>query len=125
MSLSAVFSAGIGTTLLVSFGVVLYLRRALHAILFDLCGTQERAYFWRVFSAVIIVLVPLWCALDYRLSSEFAGPALFQITGMLQQALSGLLFALGAVGVVLTVFICRRVPVRSMRAPGLEEHPTH
>ncbi len=123
MSLSAVFLAGIGLTLLVAFGVVTYLRRALHAILLDLCGNQERAYFWRAFSSVILVLVPSWCALDYRLSGDFDGPALFQITGILKRAFSGLLFSLVGVGVVLTLFIRRQMPAPALSGLAAQERP--
>ncbi len=123
MSLSAVFLAGIGLTLLIAFGIVVYLRQALHAILLDLCGNQERAYFWRAFSSVILVLVPAWCALDYRSSGDFAGPALFQITGILKWAFSGLLLALAGIGAVLTVFIRKQMPAHALSGPVSQERP--
>ncbi len=124
MSLSAVFLTGIGLTFLVAFTVVVYLRRAFSGILLDLCGTEERAHFWRVFSSVILVIVPIWCALDYRLPAEPVEPALFQVTAMLEEALSGLLAVLAGIGIILTVFISRRAPSPAVRVPAAGHIPT-
>jgi hypothetical protein len=107
----------------VAITVVVYLRRALSGILLDLCGTEVRANFWRVFSSVMLVLVPVWCALDFRPPGGDAGPALLQVTAILQEAISGLLVILAGVGIVLTVFISRRGPANAWRANVTEQKP--
>jgi hypothetical protein len=107
MSTVAQFLFGVGLTLVASALVVAYLQRRLQPILFDLCGTAERASFWMAFSNVTLLLVPLIFALHYR--PENAGTSIvFTISGQLELALIGLVGSVVLLGLVLNRFISRQ-----------------
>ena len=90
-------------TLIITLLLILYLRPPLKRILVDLCGTEERAHFWTVFSVIILVATPFLMGMGYHPAGQ--GTALF--FGMATQIRSNLfsfLFALGATGGVVAVF---------------------
>lgn len=91
------------TLLIVSF-IVGYLRPFLKKILVDLCGTEDRAQFWLVFSNVILIGLPGMIALNYRPEANSFEKLFFEIAGRLSGALGGFLFALVCVGMVVSVF---------------------
>jgi hypothetical protein len=91
------------TLLIVSFTVG-YLRPFLKKILIDLCGTEDRAQFWLVFSNVILISLPGMIALNYRPEANSFEELFFEIAGRLSGALGGFLFALVCVGMVVSVF---------------------
>lgn len=91
------------TLLIVSF-IVGYLRPFLRKILVDLCGTEDRAQFWLVFSNVILIGLPSMIALNYRPEANSFEELFFEIAGRLSGALGGFLFALVCVGMVVSVF---------------------
>lgn len=113
MSIVDVYLAGAITTLLITMIEVIYFRKPLHAILVDLCGTAERANFWRAFSNVTFALIPLVFALEH--SSGDAGEgriglreAMDAFTSQLSHALVGLIVSVLAMGVILSAYIPRR-----------------
>ena len=104
MSIEILFLLGIGTTLAIAFGVVVYLMHPLRKILLDICGTKERAEFWTAFSNVTLVLVPLICAL-FRGPQEPPLPLVLELGAQVKWALIGLVSAVAILGFVLSWFI--------------------
>jgi hypothetical protein len=108
----AVYGFGIGLTTVLSFIVVLYLNRHVRNLLIDLCGTKERADFWRAFSNVVLFLLPLLFVLDFR--PEDAA-WIWNLTAELKRGLLGL----GATVVVLGIVIGLSIPRRRTPAPSI------
>ncbi len=105
----AVFLIGIGVTLATSFVAVAYLKPHLRKILIDLCGTEERADFWTVFSIVILVLTPVIATMSIR---PRAGQDVSIVYALSDQILGGLIGLAGSViimGLILSRFI---LPIR-------------
>ena len=118
----AVFLIGIGLTLVSSFLVVRYLKPHLQRILVDLCGTEERANFWTVFSIVILVLAPVIATLSVR---PQAGQDVSIVYALSDQILGGLIGLAGSViimGLILSRFI---LPIRppAPSQPGQANKP--
>lgn len=114
MNAITLFIAGLGITAAASGLVVAYLHKHLNKILIDLCGTVERANFWMAFSNVTLMLVPLILALHYR-PENAPRSIVFVIPDQLGLALSGLLAAMGVVGLVLQRFISQKDRVAGLR----------
>ena len=91
-------------TLAISMLVFRYMRPFLTRILIDLCGTEERAQFWTVFSNVILVGLPLLIALTYQPESSQAEELFFEITHRISGNMLGFLFSLLGVGLIVSVF---------------------
>jgi len=91
-------------TLLAASLLTLLLKAALRNVLRDLCGTDERARFWTLFAAVLLIAAPTIIGLGF-LPLETGGPAqFFELMGRLRANLLAWLFMLMAVGSVITVF---------------------
>jgi len=60
------FLTALGATLLLSLIVILCLRKALQGILLDLCGTEQRARFWSIYTNILLVLMPVAAVLIAR-----------------------------------------------------------
>ena len=113
MNIVDLYLAGAITTLLISLIVVFYLRKPLRGILVDLCGTAERANFWRAFSNVTFVLVPFVFALEHPSGDAGEGgislrQAMDAFTSELSRALVGLIVSVFVMGLVLSAYIPRR-----------------
>ncbi|HEY7098715.1 MAG TPA: hypothetical protein VH437_18445 [Terriglobales bacterium] len=104
MSNAWLFVSGLVLTLSLAIGVVRYLRRPLFNLLVELCGSDNRAEFWAVFSSAILALVPLVFALDYRPSDR---TPVFAIADQLVWALAGLVSSLLVLGWMLNRSIRR------------------
>ena len=98
------FALQIILTLIIVSLIVGYLRPFLRKILVDLCGTEDRAQFWLVFSNVILIGLPGMIALNYRPQANTLEDLFFEVAGRLSGALGGFLFALICVGMVVSVF---------------------
>ena len=98
------FALQIILTLITVALIVGYLRPFLKKILVDLCGTEDRAQFWLVFSNVILIGLPGMIALNYRPEASSLEDLFFEVAGRLSGALAGFLFALVCVGMVVSVF---------------------
>ena len=81
-----------------------YMRPFLTRILIDLCGTEERAQFWTVFSNIILVGLPLLISLTYQPESSQAEELFFEITHRISGNMLGFLFSLLGVGLIVSVF---------------------
>ncbi|MBE7435853.1 MAG: hypothetical protein HS100_18190 [Anaerolineales bacterium] len=91
-------------TIAVTALVVNYIRPYLRKVLVDLCGTEERAQFWTVFSNVVLVGLPGILALNYRPEAVTLEELFFEIAGRLSGTLAGFLFGLVGVGFVVSIF---------------------
>jgi hypothetical protein len=98
------FAIEIFITLTVSFLLVGYLRPSLRKILLDLCRTEERAQFWAAFSNILLIGMPTIFALGFQPKTKTAEGLLFEIAGKLGGNLGGFLFALAAVGMMISFF---------------------
>jgi uncharacterized membrane protein YhaH (DUF805 family) len=101
------FLVDVGLVAVLSAGLVAYVKRHLHTLLIELCGSAERASFWLAFSNVTLVLVPLIFALDYK--PEF-GPDrnfVYEMGTQLKHAIIGFVIALSSLAVILLRFIPR------------------
>lgn len=94
--------------LLITFIVVAlivgYIRPHLRRVLVDLCGTEERAQFWTVFSNILLIGMPMIFALNYK--PEFLNPEelFFDVAGKLSGNLGGLILALVCIGIIVSFF---------------------
>ena len=102
------FLIGLGTTILFSIAVILYLRKRLETILIDLCGTHERAKFWLSFSTVFLVLTPFIFAMTYQTQTGENTPLFFEFVNQLRCGLSGIAGSLVLMGFMVTIFIILR-----------------
>ncbi|NOH02559.1 MAG: hypothetical protein HND47_11690 [Chloroflexi bacterium] len=91
-------------TLGIAFLLVGYFRPHLHKVLIDLCGTEERARFWTAFSNILLISMPMILALNYQPEARNTEEFFFEVAGKLSGNLAGFLFALIAVGLIISFF---------------------
>ncbi|MBL8103227.1 MAG: hypothetical protein JNM02_11890 [Anaerolineales bacterium] len=91
-------------TLSISMLVFRYLRPFLNRILVDMCGTEERAQFWTVFSSIVLVGLPLLFALNYQPEATKAEELFFEITHRISGNMLGFLLALLVIGCIVSFF---------------------
>lgn len=106
MNETVVFIGGLGFTVVICALVVQYLKPHLYNVLVDLCGTNERAKFWTVFSNITLMLVPIVFAMSYRPGRDI--PVVFQVTNQLRWTLVGLVASVMALGIVVSRFIPKK-----------------
>lgn len=106
------FLTELALTLVILVLIVRYLHPFLRKVLIDLCGTEERAQFWTVFSHILLIGLPLIIALNYQPEARDAEELFFEIAGKLSGNLGGFLFALVGVGLMVSFFAwgARRPP---------------
>ena len=104
MNTIAVYLIEVAATLVICLAVVMYLRPHLRRILTDLCGTDERAQFWMVFSSILLVGLPLIFGMGYNPSESTSEMMFFDITHQLRWNLLGFLFSLVVIGAVVSFF---------------------
>lgn len=98
------FLVQVTLTIIIVSLIVGYLRPHLKKVLVDLCGTEERAQFWTVFSNIILMGLPLIFALNYRPEFTNSEYVFFNLAGQLSDNLGGLLLALVCVGIIVSFF---------------------
>lgn len=98
------FTIEIGLTVLAFALITAYLRPHLKRVLLDLCKTEERAQFWTVFSNILLIGAPLIIALGFRPEASTFEATVFEIIGRLSGNLAGYLFALIAIGIIVSFF---------------------
>jgi hypothetical protein len=104
MNIIVSFSIEVALTLFVCSLLVVYLRPFLHRILLDLCGNEDRAQFWTVFSTILLVGIPSMIALSYRPEAFTSEDLFFEIIGRLSGNLGAYLAALVVIGVIVSFF---------------------
>ena len=107
MSSTQAFLADVVIVTVLFVAIVAYVKRHLQALLVELCGTMERASFWLAFSNVVLVLVPLIFALDYKPRLGPAKNVIFEMATQIKYALIGFVITLGGLAIVLYRFIPR------------------
>ncbi len=91
-------------TLVISVLLAVYLRPFLRRILIDLCGTEERAQFWTVFSNILLIGLPVIFALNYKPEATGASALFFEVASKLSGNLGGFLVALIGIGLIVSFF---------------------
>jgi hypothetical protein len=66
MSSTTTFLSDVTLRTFLCMGIVRYVQKHLRTLLIEMCGPTERANFWVAFSNVMLVLIPLIFALDYK-----------------------------------------------------------
>lgn len=103
------FLFGVLGVALLALVVMLFLRRALYALLIDLCGSEKRAQFWIVFWTLGVVLVSTFAVLAVmpgRAEALWSGSeGLFTMLSTVRAGLLALLLVLSALGLVLLIGI--------------------
>ncbi len=98
------FVIEVALTLVISVLLVRYLRPFLQRILIDLCGTEDRAQFWTVFSNILLIGLPIIFALNYKPEAKTAQALFFEVTSKLSGNLGGFLVALIGIGMIVSFF---------------------
>ncbi len=112
------FVSGAVLTAIVAFSVMVYVQRPLRKILGELCGTDERAHFWVVFSNVTVILSAVMASLQYHPEPGINSPAVIEVASQLKWGLVGLGVALLILGRTLTKSISR-LPVTAGPPPAV------
>jgi uncharacterized membrane protein YhaH (DUF805 family) len=107
MNLTTTFLADVGLVVVLSVGLVAYVKVHLRALLIELCGTAERASFWLAFSNVTLVLVPLIFALDFKPELGPDRNFILEMATQLKHAIIGFVVALSSIALILFRFIPR------------------
>lgn len=81
-----------------------YLRPFLKRVLVDLCGTEERAQFWTVFSGILLIGLPLLFGLMYHPEANNVEELFFELTRRVSGNLIGFMFALVGIGFIVSFF---------------------
>lgn len=115
MSNIIAFLSGMAATFLLSCIVVLHLSPHLKKVLIDLCGTEERAKFWTVFSNLSLILMPLFTAMHYYPNSREGASIFFEIITQFNWGLVGLLSSILAIGIVIKRYIPSNQPLRQVK----------
>lgn len=104
MNMIISFSIEVVITVVVCAVLVIYLRQYLYRILLDLCGNEDRANFWTVFSTILLVGIPLIFALGYRPEAATSLDLFFEIIGRLRGNLYAYLASLLVIGIIVSFF---------------------
>ncbi len=98
------FLIEVGLTLITCFLIVGYIRPFLKRILFELCGTEERAQFWTAFSNILLIGLPLIFGLNYHVQAQTSDDLFFEVATHIAGNFTGLLLALIAIGFIVAFF---------------------
>jgi hypothetical protein len=104
MNMIISFSIEVIITVVVCALLVIYLRQYLYRILLDLCGSDDRAQFWTVFSTILLVGIPMIFALGYRPEALTSLDMFFEIIGRLRGNLYAYLASLLIIGMIVSFF---------------------
>jgi hypothetical protein len=115
------FLLAVGITMLLSVLVVFYLRKPLHRVLHDLCGTEERAGFWTAFANILLFLMPLAAVLLGRNVGPTPDTLFFAVVEQAKWALLGLILAMFLTACGVAAFILPRdIPVSRSQVDELQ-----
>jgi predicted membrane protein len=93
--------------LMTTFGLFLllaYLRPHLKRVLVDLCGSEQRAQFWTVFSNIVLMAVPILFGLGFHPEATGAQNIFFEIVNQIKLNLLGFVLGLLGAGFVVMLF---------------------
>ena len=98
------FLIEVAVTVIAASLIVAYFRPHLRRILVDLCGTEDRANFWTVFTNILLIGMPVVLSLNFKADAQTPEEIFFEIIGKLSGNLVGFLFALVCVGGIVSFF---------------------
>jgi hypothetical protein len=119
MSREEAFLITLAVTVLLSVLVIAYLHRPLHRIFCDLLGADDRAGFGAAFAHVLLILVPVVCAVFGRVDSARETSSLFVILEQLKWSLVGLIGTTFVVGLCVAAFIPPGHPIGQVQSNEL------
>ena len=104
MNIIWIYLLQIAITAASSLAMMAYFRPYLHRVLVDLCGAEERAEFWVVFSSILLVGVPLIFGMGYHPPENASGMLFFDAASQVRANLLGFLLALLGIGFFVSFF---------------------
>jgi hypothetical protein len=115
-----VFLVAMAATLVVSALIVGALWRPIHGILVDLCGTETRARFWRCYTNLMVILVPVAAVMLGRSEPRVGEAVWVSVLDEMKWAVLGLILVLFIVALGISSFIQTRA-VLSIRRDQLDD----
>jgi hypothetical protein len=127
MNTIVVYLIEVAITATICMGAIAYLRPSLRRILIELCGTEERADFWLVFSTIFMVGWPLVLGMGYIPEAKIAEMLFFDVANQIKSNLMSFLIAWFGIGCVISFFaLIAPRPARSVEPttkPYLQSKP--
>jgi hypothetical protein len=114
-TITEVFLLNLLLTVLVSVGVVFYLKAHLKSLVIELCGSETRANFWICVSNIVLILVPLVVALSVEPELDPSKPAVFVLAEGWRASLAGLVGSVILLSFLLLAFVRRHIPAPVVR----------
>ena len=115
MDSQVAFLFALGITVAVSGLVVGSLWRPLYGVLADLCGTENRARFWRCYTSIMLLLVPLAAVMLGRAEANAREPVWVLVMDQARWAVVGLIVALFVVAMGIAAFIQAKASISVSR----------
>ncbi len=91
-------------TLIISAALAATIRPHLRRVLVDLCGTDERAQFWTVFSNILLIALPVIFGMGFTPEAGDFESGFFAITNQLRWNLLGFILSLIMIGGAVSFF---------------------
>ena len=113
MNQIVLFLIQILATLTISAALAAYIRPHLRRVLLDLCGTDERAQFWTVFSNIMLVALPAIFGMGFAPEAAGFEPGFFEMASQLRWNLLGFILSLMIIGATVSFFalVAPRKPI--------------
>lgn len=90
--------------------VILFWSKSLRKILIDICGTEERAAFWLMYSNIMLAITPLLFVFMFGRSGEIITLDFQFLKRAFGSTLAGIFVALGVIGLQIAKFLPRQAP---------------
>lgn len=104
MNAIVAFAVEVALTLVISALIFRLLRPHLVRVLADLCGTDDRASFWTVFSGILLIGFPVLVGLMYRPEAATVQDLFFEITRKTSSNIITFMVTLMGIGFIVSVF---------------------
>jgi hypothetical protein len=106
----SVFLIAASTTLTLSIGIAIFIRRHMRNVLVDLTGSGPRAEYWVALTSLILVLVPIIALMFVPRSRDSEVPEFFRVVDHLRWALTAMVCTLVSYAFVIIWFVQSRRP---------------
>jgi|SRR5476651_912288 hypothetical protein len=103
----ALFLVEIGVSLAGSLLVLLFWSKSLKRILVDICGTEDRAAFWLIYSNIMLFITPLLSVILFGHSGDTVVFGFAFLKRAVGAALLGIFVALAVIGLQVAKFLPR------------------
>ncbi len=104
MNTVTLFLIQLSVTLGACLALTAVLRPVLKRVLVDLCGTEERAQFWTLFSNFLLVLMPVIFGLGFAPEALEGEAQVLAVAGQLRWNLFGFILSLVMIGAAVAFF---------------------